>query len=934
MIWVDVYDASGNLLGNGPVMLRFARVNRVLDDMGRFSLQVSADDYAISMLQRGRRLFIYEENAYGTVREVGNGIVEKRTFTENDSDITMTVEGNDLLKELTQVSVLLGRVFDETQALAVIAQLIALKSGWATSCTETFLITRKFDAISAFAAIQQLAKDYGYHFRLGTERTLEFGAFGDVADVLIVGPDHAANEEVVADNVGVVERIDVIYESAGVINWLIPMGAGTAAGTITLANATRTSPYTIQSDTGPDGQPFYYLKDQDSIDAYGEVQATFVKQNIVPLSQTQAAIKRAANALYDAAAAFLQRHSDEQVTYSLVVRGLAVKLEPGDRVRLRYTGYAWNGDEQVDWLVIDADVWVMEVEERVDLDGSSIRLQLSTVDLLLQTDDDVVLNAVQDMQLSTVQTVPMSMTGIFKDRDTLQATNKDAVFTVRLDEQILNLIQVVIHFKTWPLYTWTEWVAPNNFNHNIKVDDQYPTNVHLYVDDVDVSSDYGGPWLSGGQNKQLSVRNVDITDLLFDASGDFRGEHEIKFTCGARAGQIEVNEHPDYYTTPEASHGIIELETTVRGTTTTIPNGFPTSWSAYDLPVLLPGGAADIVALGDDLHLYGTSDYDTGSPPTYGDVDLSGDISGTLISAIVLADSPKYLSPETETDVDIMVLTTVGIYLVVGANGATPTVTNVYTFDSAISVGAIDAAYTWEAGQFIICTYADPVASRQKMIHSRNRGDDWTSPVSVYAAPPAGYLGIEIDPHVPGHVFTIAFIGGVSDDLFESSDYGQTWTSTVALGQVGGGGAPIVSGFGQNPNRYVFYTHSNGIGVYRIDTDTDENLKISTYGPDQGWVKWGMSPASANGDMMMLAASNGGLYYGLYLSENVRSNSPAWREIIPMTYGLGLRCCALTADGDSAYLWGASGYMVYWDGVNLVDKSISTSADIKMIFGG
>ncbi len=105
-----------------------------------------------------------------------------------------------------------------------------------------------------------------------------------------------------------VQRLPETTETTDLINWVIALGAGEGVAALTLEKSTRTSPFTVQSIVGPDGNLQYYLSDATSVATYGQIEKIISFKQIAPLSNSETDIINAANALFDAAAEWLTRH--------------------------------------------------------------------------------------------------------------------------------------------------------------------------------------------------------------------------------------------------------------------------------------------------------------------------------------------------------------------------------------------------------------------------------------------------------------------------------------------------------------------------------------------------------------------------------------------------------------------------------------------------
>lgn len=104
--WVDIEDASGNRIGKGPLRgSQFRHLSR-LSASGEFSFIVSVADPNLSALAEKRVAICKYVDRDGALQTFGGGVVDKITRSvAADGSLTITVSGNDLLRELTYRSV-------------------------------------------------------------------------------------------------------------------------------------------------------------------------------------------------------------------------------------------------------------------------------------------------------------------------------------------------------------------------------------------------------------------------------------------------------------------------------------------------------------------------------------------------------------------------------------------------------------------------------------------------------------------------------------------------------------------------------------------------------------------------------------------------------------------------------------------------------------
>ncbi|MFN8530180.1 MAG: hypothetical protein U0670_16395 [Anaerolineae bacterium] len=455
-LWADLYTSDGmTRLGGGAVPLLSAAITRQLDGIGRIAFTAAGSDPRTALIEPERhvRLFaaVPDESAVGvTVREIGCGMIRRVRAEGNAAhDWRLSIEGADDLDALTRVNTLLGRAYRQQTPTAIAAALTGLISGWSASGSGGSLTDARFDGMSLWRALLSLADAQGLHIRAGVDDcTVEIGAFGDDSGVRLIKPG-ALQEPKQSATTGLIESIERETTSDAAATRLFPVGAGIGEALLTLERSTRTSPYVVHSTPGADGRPQYYLEDAAGMAAYGVIERFGKFKQIAPLSNSPLDLEHAANALYDLAAAWLRRYALRQDTYRVVCRGLTTALRPGDTVRVVYRGVVERGGQIIDYVNLDADLWIMRVTERAGIDGHSTELLLASVDR--HAPDESPLN-VGGLEAITIDGV--SVTSYFNRvayvYDRLIDPSHAAIIPVRLTDATQKLSRCTLKVKTRP----------------------------------------------------------------------------------------------------------------------------------------------------------------------------------------------------------------------------------------------------------------------------------------------------------------------------------------------------------------------------------------------------------------------------------------------------------------------------------------------------
>ena len=268
--WVVVEDAAGNQLGPGDIRAREVSVTPKLDAAGRWSaVCIGSDRRALDLLQPNRVVRIYRQTHGNPAREIGAGIITTRQFVEDPGKHTLRVDGPDLLEELRRKSTLLGREFPQDTLNDAVQVLIALVPGWTAtveSAIQNTLIEARFDGVNILKALVDLAHRYDCHLRLGGtpgQRNVQISRLNNATlhtfrNAPTVAGDFGGD--------GVVLRVKEDKLTSSGDNWynvLMPVGSGEGEAALTLATTTRTSPYPVQTVTGPDLRTLHYIATRD-----------------------------------------------------------------------------------------------------------------------------------------------------------------------------------------------------------------------------------------------------------------------------------------------------------------------------------------------------------------------------------------------------------------------------------------------------------------------------------------------------------------------------------------------------------------------------------------------------------------------------------------------------------------------------------------------
>ncbi len=570
-IWVDIEDSAGVRQGDGPIECLTASVERPLDGIGsiKFSYPHTARSNALVLSRRRARLFV---DYLGDIREIGFGIIHDIGLSEVAGGSRIAnASGPDIMQELHEANVLQNRQFENATQTSISTELIGLVSGWSDTVDGGLPNTTiRADVHSVMQTYLALANKNGLHIRLGAGKTLEYGAFGDVSTVRAIGPivDYVGVED--EDDLILIEQLVFNKKSQDLSNWIIGLGGGEGDAQLTLEHSDRSvsggDPYDILDIANPDGTRAYHIKDATSITAFGEVRIPVTFKDIAPLSHGLNARKHAANALYDATVAYIERHKDEIQSYKITARKPKTTIKPGDKITVRYKGDLVDGDDVlVTYLDINDDFWVMDISESFADGQAVISMTVNNIDRHLLEASDMVVGAVEAVFVNNVavQTNVIVYENTFYDslsKRTPGASDPDkfATFKYRPAKFITDVIGVWLDFKSFFLETTAApTFASSSYNFGIFLQDQYPSDISLFINGVDESSSYGGPWNTSAGNAQVDIQDLDITADLEAETGEIFAEHTIEFKCG-QPGTTRGIEVPGFtVTTADTTHGQI-----------------------------------------------------------------------------------------------------------------------------------------------------------------------------------------------------------------------------------------------------------------------------------------------------------------------------------------------------------------------------------------
>lgn len=392
--------SAGARLGPGPVATasRWQHVKR-LDKAGTIAFDVPATDprlalEAVTPLLAHKRVARCYGLRAGARVELGAGVVDELAVDPHER--TLTASGNDLLDELATRTVGFLQLASGSSPIAIasaLASIMALApAGWSIDTTtytgSGATVYLEFAGESVLAALIKVAEHTGEHFRLGSGRQVVWLYQQQPASGIRAEKD--ADPVAAEGNAGIclITSLQRTSNSHDVCTRVYPYGSGNADARITLAGTTRSAPAGYALDTTNN-----YLA-HTANDTAGRIDRHESFKDVAKVG-ADAGAAGAADALFDAAYAYLRRHLEPQASYRLSVTKLDQVLEPGSTIRVVWRGVV----DGTTWIAIDDDLVVLEATTAIDDTGvRTVSLQVATVDRWPQTQTSVLAGAVGQLR--------------------------------------------------------------------------------------------------------------------------------------------------------------------------------------------------------------------------------------------------------------------------------------------------------------------------------------------------------------------------------------------------------------------------------------------------------------------------------------------------------------------------------------------------------
>ncbi len=584
---IDILDASGNKVGDGPLK-NIIQVDdtRILDKLGMLTFVIPASDPKAQFIAAGRSFDVFDEvDGY-----LGRFLFNKMNFLDQAGRSLLIVQTWSILKELVYFISGFAREYAASQVETIIDDLVTDVSGWTTS-TGTNLGTANvtYQGQTIYQAVEELAKRWGLHFRLGSgTRVLEFDAFGVLNNNVRFTNLSGQSTDFDGTKTAVIKSIKKMIATDEVYNRVIAVGAGNGAAQLVLLDTEVGDFFTVTSRTRTNGQDETFIEDVASQTQFGVREVVLIFDQVRPIANTDTAKTQAQTELLKNAERWLNRYKDAREQFdNLLVYGLETDVNVGEMVNVRYKGFDENNDLYLD---VDDDFWVMQVTRQRRATGMrSHNFKVVNIDRVELTDQDIMANAVKAIQSEKLWIRPTAFRFENTYYDYVQAVvgvaGKTAKFTLSIDDTVTDVTRVVLRFKSHLLanvistsnllghpsgsggaFVQNFWLVQEDANA------QFPRDISITINGVNYDNnakvDYlsggTGPWNPDPANVSVTVE-IDVTDVILTEAGGIFQDFDIEFTCEPTSVAQLITYSAGAASSTAASHGNIELTIKVQG---------------------------------------------------------------------------------------------------------------------------------------------------------------------------------------------------------------------------------------------------------------------------------------------------------------------------------------------------------------------------------
>lgn len=544
-LWAEVYDATyTTMLGDGPVGLINASVGQQLDGPGKVTVETLPlhRDFSkrpLDLLKPKRVVEVWWQEEPNPPSMRVAFVIDKVDFVGQPGTLRLSIRGADVLSLLKNHTTSLGLKYDDENISTVFADLAP--AGWTASTSGVVgKVTARFDGTSVLKAMQAIAEQTGYHFRLEPGfKIIQMGPFGGDSGYRILKLEGDKPSPIRDDKILPLETIKIREDSSELYNKVIPLSAGDGDSRGTLEKSTESSPYTILTETGPDGRDIYYLEDTDSVTDYGRIERVLNFSKIAPIGTSNNSQKNTANYLYKAAVRQVELHKDPLEELSIRIAQPRVSLQVGDKVYVDYIEQVNVGGSPVTLKTIAGNYWVVGVDESYGDSGESARVELMNVDRTAKGAAKSIVEAVDGIEVAqTGYKATYNIWSTSEDSAYINI-NQPATFDFTIPDDVLQVEAVTMRFRTeadqqWEIPSTPVFIGLSFFEEPVGA--QYAWDMTLKVNGTSIATGVGT-----SATDQITGNEYDITDEILAAGSDGRGTHTITVeTPRAGGGEVRV----------------------------------------------------------------------------------------------------------------------------------------------------------------------------------------------------------------------------------------------------------------------------------------------------------------------------------------------------------------------------------------------------------
>lgn len=460
---IDTYSALGVKLNPHTQAVSNVRITDRINQIGECEFTLPATVAKQLSVARGLKYKLYHESL---------GLLG--TYTHYDDTMavdekTVTVKAYDRLVELANQTAGFGRAFTD-QPYASLAAVFTNPFSFTRTYESTFDQTQILPALeiqgeSFLRALDVLRQYVRGFFRRDSDTVMHFGDFSATTPVVRLMAPALAFADAGGDY-ATITQLQRERHGSGVVNRVIPFGAGVGETVVDLRYSSRTTPYTILFGPFYGGVDAYYINDAASVTAYGVVDRVLSFTEVRPITNSAADLENAANAVYDLSVAYLQKNKDPLDIYTASCINLPYTVKVGDLARIDYHGVATLEDETVAWLTLDNQkFFITEIVRDFGESGNpTAQLTLSSSGEQIVGTTEVFTSLMGDVGSLKLRVQP-TMGYYNKSSPTLPiAPGRNVEFSFYIGAEMLQINEMKVEFTLMPLRSFTNVVGASTAN--------------------------------------------------------------------------------------------------------------------------------------------------------------------------------------------------------------------------------------------------------------------------------------------------------------------------------------------------------------------------------------------------------------------------------------------------------------------------------------